>query len=316
VIRITFHPDTDYASFVGSYKPIQDRIELYDELGQNILVNGVKVFKDQIVYKYVPQSFLKAYVEAWAKYAKSEGNQPQKQFLVIEEINRGNCAQIFGDLFQLLDRNSMGFSDYPIQTDSDLKKYLKRSFQDISIVQAEKINDLYSNNQRDLVKEVLEGDILLLPNNLYIWATMNTSDQSLFPIDSAFKRRWEWKYMPISNANHGWYIEVGENKYDWWTVLEAINVKVGTTTNSEDKKLGYFFAKPVGNRIAVDRFVSKVIFYLWNDVFKDYEFDDAIFNDGDGKLTFDKFYKKAGDEIVVAIEKVVLFLQNLGVKPL
>lgn len=95
----------------------------------------------------------------------------------------------------------------------------------------------------DIVTQVLNGDILLLPNNLYVWATMNTSDQSLFPIDSAFKRRWDWTYMPISNAEKNWVIEVGNNNYDWWQFLEKINEKIGSTTNSEDKKLGYFFCK-------------------------------------------------------------------------
>ena len=319
-IRTTFHPDTDYASFVGAYKPVQDMVELYDELGQNIQINGKNVYKSQIVYKFVAQSFLKAYVEAWKKYALAKNDAPIKQFLIIEEINRGNCAQIFGDIFQLLDRNDYGFSVYPIHTDADMKKYLKEQLSGLTIGCSQEINNLLnkdSDRYRDYVNEVLEGDIFILPNNLYIWATMNTSDQSLFPIDSAFKRRWEWKYMPIANENHNWYIEVGNNKYDWWSTVEAINAKIGTTTSSEDKKLGYFFAKPENGSISADRFVSKVIFYLWNDVFKDYDFDDAIFNDEkEGKLTFDKFFIKTGKDVVIAEEKVILFLKNLGISPL
>lgn len=144
---------------------------------------------------------------------------------------------------------------------------------------------------------------------------MNTSDQSLFPIDSAFKRRWDWTYMPISNAEKDWIIEVDGSKYDWWQFLERINEKIGSTTNSEDKKLGYFFCKAQDGVISAKTFVGKVIFYLWNDVFKDYEFGDAIFNDEDGsKLSFDKFYTSEGKNSKVVEKKVALFLKNLGIE--
>ena len=119
-------------------------------------------------------------------------------------------------------------------------------------------------------ENVLTGKELKLPKNLHIWATMNTSDQSLFPIDSAFKRRWDWQYMPIANGNKGWKIEAAGNYYDWWQFLEKINEQIGNTTNSEDKKLGYYFCKSKDGIIKAETFVGKVIFYLWNDVFKDF----------------------------------------------
>ena len=310
VIRITFHPDTDYSTFVGAYKPTTALLPICDELGQPMKIGATTLHKEQIVYEFVAQSFLQAYVNAWKKY--DEGD---KQYLVIEEINRGNCAQIFGDLFQLLDRNDYGFSDYPIKADADMKRQLQKAFAGLSIAQRDKVNAMYEG--KDVVSQVLCGDILLLPSNLYIWATMNTSDQSLFPIDSAFKRRWDWTYMPISNAEKDWTIEVGDNCYDWWQFLEKINEKIGSTTNSEDKKLGYFFCKAQDGVISAKIFVGKVIFYLWNDVFKDYEFGDAIFNDEDGsKLSFDKFYTSEGKNSKVVEEKVALFLKNLGLIPM
>lgn len=310
VIRITFHPDTDYSTFVGAYKPTTALLPICDELGQPMKIGTTTLHKEQIVYEFVAQSFLQAYVNAWKKY--DEGD---KQYLVIEEINRGNCAQIFGDLFQLLDRNDYGFSDYPIKADADMKRQLQKAFAGLSIVQSDKVNAMYNNE--NIVSQILNGDILLLPNNLYIWATMNTSDQSLFPIDSAFKRRWDWTYMPISNAEKDWIIEVDGSKYDWWQFLEKINEKIGSTTNSEDKKLGYFFCKAQDGVISAKTFVGKVIFYLWNDVFKDYEFGDAIFNDEDGsKLSFDKFYTSEGKNSKVVEEKVALFLKNLGLIPI
>lgn len=213
VIRTTFHPDTDYSTFVGAYKPTTKEVELRDLSGHKVVENGEIVKEDRIIYEFVAQSFLQAYVSAWKKYADANEGEPQKQFLVIEEINRGNCAQIFGDLFQLLDRNDYGFSDYPIKADADMKRQLQKAFAGLVIAQKDKINAMYQG--KDIISQVLNGDILLLPNNLYIWATMNTSDQSLFPIDSAFKRRWDWTYMPISNAEKDWIIEVDGSKYDW-----------------------------------------------------------------------------------------------------
>lgn len=319
VIRTTFHPDTDYSTFVGAYKPTTVEEEVMTVIGTKAVpvenADGTHRKESKIVYEFVQQSFLQAYVAAWKKYAEAQDGEPRKQFLVIEEINRGNCAQIFGDLFQLLDRNAQGFSDYPTTADADMKRQLKKAFAGLTLADGDSINAMY--NGRNVCQEVLEGDILLLPNNLYIWATMNTSDQSLFPIDSAFKRRWDWQYMPISNANLNWAIEVSGNKYEWWQFLEQINDKVGSLTNSEDKKLGYFFCKADSEGvIAADTFVGKVIFYLWNDVFKDYEFGDTIFDDSNGgKLTFDKFYTHEGKDSKIVEENVDLFLRNLKLQP-
>ena len=316
VIRTTFHPDSDYSSFVGAYKPTTREVTMRDLSGNPVIERAQILTEEKIVYEFVPQAFLQAYIEAWKKYAACDEGNPQRQFLVIEEINRGNCAQVFGDLFQLLDRNHRGFSDYPVKADSDMKRYLAKAFKGMSIPQVGAINSLYGG--RDVVREVLEGNILLLPSNLFIWATMNTSDQSLFPIDSAFKRRWDWSYMPISDAKKGYVIDVAGSRYDWWQFLEEINKKIENTTNSEDKKLGYFFCKAKDGIISSETFVGKVVFYLWNDVFKDYEFSDAIFVDtvDGGKLSFAKFYTEEGESIKVNTDKVRMFLTNLGLTPL
>ena len=319
VIRTTFHPDSDYSTFVGAYKPTMGLLPICDELGQPMKIGSTVLHKEQIIYEFVDQAFLQAYVNAWKFYAENV-ETTKKQYLVIEEINRGNCAQIFGDLFQLLDRNDYGFSVYPINADKDMKKQLEKAFKDVNIGNADSINQHYKG--RNVVKEVLDGDILLLPNNLYIWATMNTSDQSLFPIDSAFKRRWEWQYMPIGKGfdKNGqeikWAIEGATQKYDWWSFLEKINTQVGEATQSEDKKLGFFFCKATEGVISAEKFVGKVIFYLWNDVFKNNGFDGPIFQDTDGtELSFGKFYKTdAKGNAIVQKDKVELFLNNLGVE--
>lgn len=322
VVRTTFHPDSDYSTFVGAYKPTMGLLPICDELGQPMKIGSTVLHKEQIVYEFVEQAFLQAYTQAWKFYADAQDEIPQNQYLVIEEINRGNCAQIFGDLFQLLDRNSDGFSDYPINADKDMKKQLAKAFKGISITQADKINSLYK--EPNVVEKVLSGEILLLPSNLYIWATMNTSDQSLFPIDSAFKRRWDWQYMPIGKGydNSGnelkWVIETKTTKYSWWSFLEKINTQIAETTQSEDKKLGFFFCKAEDNKISLEKFVGKVCFYLWNDVFKDYGFVGDIFKDVDGtELSFAKFYRSdTNGNAIIQEDKVEMFLKNLKVASL
>ena len=313
VIRTTFHPDSDYSSFVGAYKPTTREITMRDLSGHPVVEHGQTLTEEKIVYEFVPQAFLQAYIEAWEKYAACDEGNPQRQFLVIEEINRGNCAQVFGDLFQLLDRNDRGFSDYPVKADSDMKRYLAKAFKGQSIRQAGAINSLYGG--RDVVREVLEGNILLLPSNLFIWATMNTSDQSLFPIDSAFKRRWEWEYVPIRNEAKGWVIAADGQEWDWWEFLNAVNEKIGSITDSEDKKLGYFFVKPAdGHTITAKTFVGKVLFYLWNDVFKDYGFSDDEFQTEEGKeMKYPMFYETEGGKDVNE-RLIARFLSNLKLK--
>ena len=317
VIRATFHPDSDYASFVGTYKPITEEVDLRDCYGKKVIDDDTKevVKEERIAYKFIPQAFLEAYVNAWKKLGSGK-----KQYLIIEEINRGNCAQIFGDLFQLLDRNKYGFSDYPIVADKDMQKYLEKEFAGWEITNKDEINQLYG--EANMVSLIMKGERLVLPSNLYIWATMNTSDQSLFPIDSAFKRRWDWKYVPIregrdkeTNAKLNWYINTGDKQYNWWSFISKVNELIGSLTNSEDKKLGYFFCKAKDGEIDADLFVSKVIFYLWNDVFKDYGFDDKDFQDEEGKiLSFDRFYEDKNGKTNVDIAIVEQFLENLGVE--
>ena len=293
--RTTFHPDSDYSTFVGTYKPSMKPTGV-------TLASGER--EEVITYKFIPQAFTRAYVEAW--------KTTEDVFLVIEEINRGNCAQIFGDLFQLLDRKD-GVSEYPIDADTDLGNYIA--------------HELGDSTRTDMPYEVKDGKKLVLPSNLYIWATMNTSDQSLFPIDSAFKRRWEWKYMKIKNEGKEWKIDVkikvanGEEKLvEWWDFIRKVNDIIASMTSSADKQLGYFFCKAdkktseresepnsENNLISVDTFVSKVLFYLWNDVFKDYGFDDASLFQyttkmEDGKemkkdLTFPDFYKEDSNDV-------------------
>ena len=305
-IRTTFHPDSDYSTFVGCYKPTMNEDVKYDKEGNE------KSCTKQIEYAFVAQAFLKAYVKAWKFYCSTEDGTDKAQYLIIEEINRGNCAQIFGDLFQLLDRNEDGYSTYPIVADTDIQRYLSKEFEKVNI--PDSLNAIYDDYDGNIVEDIKNGIVLALPNNLYIWATMNTSDQSLFPIDSAFKRRWDWKYMPIDTKKENWNIEVDGKKYSWSDFLEAVNEQIFDVTKSEDKKLGFYFCRANNHVVDAEKFVSKVIFYLYNDVFKDYGYDRKMFQGEDGKtIQFHEYFQSNGD---INEQKAALFLNNLEIKPI
>ena len=249
--RVTFHPEYDYTSFVGGYKPT---------------MHG-----NDIRYEFVPQIFTNAYLKAWH-------DLDNEYYLIIEEINRGNCSEIFGDIFQLLDRNN----NYEVTPSEDLKNYLKKHL-------AENTNISYN--------------VLRLPPNLNILATMNTSDQSLFPMDSAFKRRWKWEYIPINYEPHyknhkGEFIENRSNKFRvsltdssffyWIDFLKAVNSVIKNNQNlGMDKCIGNYFTIPSEDTITLETFINKVIFYMWDDVFKDEFEDQSIFKKND---TFEDFF--------------------------
>ena len=303
-VRTTFHPDSDYASFVGAYKPTMEDVPISATYQTKEGSYGEYLTKTEkhpgterkIVYKYVPQAFLKAYVAAWS-------NIDAPYFLIIEEINRGNCAQIFGDLFQLLDRNNAGSSSYAIHADEDITQFLSdddKGFASLSDDQKDAIRAfvLHKDNGKTQAvgQDILNGKLLLLPPNLYIWATMNTSDQSLFPIDSAFKRRWNWKYMPIeyhpidkkTQQPIDWNFQIGDNIYSWGQFLSKINPEIYTLTESSDKQMGYFFAKADNTTgiISEDVFLNKVLFYLWTDVFKDFDVSSELFKNKKANRSF------------------------------
>ncbi|WP_440464521.1 McrB family protein [Psychrobacter sp. ASPA161_6] len=261
--RVTFHPDYDYVSFVGGYRPITEG-------------------DDNIKYKFVPQVFTNIYVDAW--------KNPQEQFyLVIEEINRGNCAEIFGDIFQLLDQNQK----YTVTPSSELKAYLVQE-----------------------LSEHLEGiaNGLKMPDNLSILATMNTSDQSLFPMDSAFKRRWDWEYIPINydrndeNKSSKFIVEFDDKTYfSWLDFIEKVNIQIKSNPNlGMDKCIGNYFINPTDNTISLKTFINKAIFYLWNDVFKDEFGDESIFAKN---VTYENFFpvEKNGAQMVKALLKTLNF---------
>lgn len=237
--RTTFHPDYDYGAFVGSYKPVSEG--------------------DTIKYRFVPQVFTNAYRHAWERPGETV-------VLIIEEINRGNCAQIFGDLFQSLDRDAAGYSSYDVDADADLAAFFAKSAE--YGLALENLGQYQQSQDKSLL-----ASKIILPPNLLLYATMNTSDQSLFPMDAAFKRRWDWEYVPIdyAQAAHN-SVELGQgDTFNWGDFLSTINPKIKDLTRSEDKQVGNWFVRPSAGTslIPYHQFRSKVMYYLWAEVCKD-----------------------------------------------
>ena len=281
--RITFHPDTDYAAFVGCYKP-----------SMKVNPDGT----EEIQYAFVPQIFLKAYLAAW-------NNLSDDYNIIIEEINRGNCAQIFGDVFQLLDRNEHGFSTYPITIDNDLWNYIQKENL-LPSNYVEYISDYYTNQYG---KPFSGEGKLTLPPNLNIYATMNTSDQSLFPIDSAFKRRWEWAYVKVnySDAEQFTLKISDEHAYNWGEVLKGLNNYIKRETHNTNKILGNRFVKADENKIInLESFRDKVLFFLFGDVFKDDDDFKNVFFGDDAETKFFEDLCVSNDT-----ELTIKFIENI-----
>jgi len=283
--RITFHPDTDYTSFVGCYKPTMKPVA--DKPGE-----------EEISYSFVPQVFLNAYVYSW-------NNPDKKTYLVIEELNRGNCAQIFGDVFQLLDRrvdDYPGFSKYKINADTDIAKHLKKHITNEDGSYENKIKEIYGLDEFDF-------SVMAIPDNLYILATMNTSDQSLFPIDSAFKRRWEWEYIDVNYSDASQFSLKIDNGhiYNWSQLLFGLNSYIKAETHNTNKILGNRFVQAGADKIiSAKSFRDKVLFFLFNDVFKDDDdFRAAFF----GENAEDRFF----EDLCVSndTELTIKFIENI-----
>lgn len=232
-IRVTFHQEYSYGEFVGSYKPTP------------------KEDGEGITYKFIPGPFSKILVDAL--------NNPEKNYLlIIEEINRANAAAVFGDIFQLLDRNSEGYSEYSINPSEEMQSYFKEN------LKIDNINNLF------------------IPSNLYIWATMNSADQGVFPMDSAFKRRWSFEYMPIDGKpddseihNMIIYLKLNEGsnfeKCSWNVFRKALNEKLKVLDIEEDRLIGpRFLSKSdlINQERCKQATVNKLFSYLRQDVLR------------------------------------------------
>lgn len=251
--RVTFHPDYTYAQFVGAYKPVPSQQT----------ASG-------ITYGFVPGPFVNTLVE-------SLENPNTPHILIIEEINRADPAAVFGDVFQLLDRNDEGSSEYSVRTSQELKDYLQG-----------KLSANAQKTLRALIVDLEQSEAdapdydcseIAIPNNMYIWASMNSADQGVFPMDTAFKRRWTFQYLPIDSDNGILQSADGAFLSEHWDEIRTnINklLKSQGRDIPEDKLLGPYFlsARELHNddedaeqnaQNFVHVFASKVIMYLFED---------------------------------------------------
>lgn len=267
--RVTFHPNYMYGNFVGAYKPFP---KVLKNSNGSIKTDNDGNIKETITYEYIPGVLMKQLVKALK-------NPNENYLLLIEEINRANVAAVFGDIFQLLDRDETGESEYFITTSKELQEYLKKEFIDFPLLEE--------------VSKKLEKDFsrLYLPNNLYIWATMNSADQGVMPMDTAFRRRWEFKYLGIDDAADANKEDFDNYKFKinptevvkWDEFRRELNKKLSSLNIPEDKLIGpYFISKFILEGTDLDKLTetikSKVLMYLYEDAAK--AFRSSLFAEG------------------------------------
>ena len=279
--RVTFYDGYTYGQFVGMYKPTVDE-------------------KNGIGYSYVPGPFMQQLVQ-------SLKNSEDNFCLVVEEINRAKADKVFGNIFQLLDRDNSGKSRYPVSVSEEQLEFLKTKLED----------------RKDIFEEIKEKG-LYIPDNLYIWATMNSADEGVQPLDTAFKRRWKFEYISL-NKNEKEFekqrenikLIVGQNKtynLEWNTFRKIVNNKLQEYNITEDRLIAPFFISPYDFTIPVSEsiyaldkniFVEKVLMYIFDDLLRHYpKIRNEIFKDdvktfskiyealSDGEYELDNYYKK------------------------
>lgn len=243
-VRVVFHPDYTYSDFVGQLLPVLKEVE-----------NAQGVKEEKLQYEFVPGPF--------TKIIKTAYEEPNQQcLLIIEELNRGNAPAIFGEIFQLLDRNDNGESKYGIYN-ADIAKYAYGGLPE----------------NQGIAINVIANTPIKLPPNLTIVATMNTSDQNVFTMDTAFQRRWQMKHIPNrftgesldeKTINHV-AKHLPNSEISWGVFAQTINKKMHTANlgfgGTEDKSLGVYFATD-NDLDDAERFAEKVLKYLWDDAFK------------------------------------------------
>jgi hypothetical protein len=269
ITRVTFYQEYTYGQFVGAYKPITIYADEFSNTSVFSDIDKVNKINDPLK-PYIQYSVeLGPFLNLLVKAIK---NKDKKYVLIIEEINRGNSSAIFGDIIQLLDRDSSGKSEYSIELSVALMNHIR-------------------------TKQGIATGNVRIPSNMFIWSTMNSSDENVEPIDAAFKRRWTLEYIgideneggannlfisfPFLKSNFRFEKEsIGEDdrKIRWNTFRKKINQRLisGDTQIEEDKLVGPFFLKE-DELNSDDVIKSKLIIYLYKELFK-YGNTDKLFN--------------------------------------
>lgn len=275
-VKVVFHPEYTYSDFMGKLLPLSSN--------------------NSIIYKYYPGHFLQALGMAYK--ALINNNDYDNYFLVIDELNRGNASAIFGSVFQLLDRNNDGWSTYEVNiSEMELVGLLNEmgykaeitspsniivdgsnisKFFEIYFAQEHPVG--YNQVVQVAIMKLLNQRKIKIPHNLSIIATINTSDESIFYLDSAFKRRWDWEYIDAPSKQHIINNQIPEDilnvkldNFDWYRCVIGVNeflkLHHQIIRRIEDKQIGWWFIKPTGNKVTIDQVKDKLMFYLWDGVF-------------------------------------------------
>ncbi len=267
--RVTFHPNYMYGNFVGAYKPFPKVLKNADGTIKRDEDGNIQ---ESISYEYVAGVLM-------CQLLKALKNPTINYLLIVEEINRANVAAVFGDIFQLLDRDGSGESEYVITVSKELQEFLKKEFNECSL--------------DENVKKKLGNDFskIFLPKNFYVWATMNSADQGVMPMDTAFRRRWEFKYLGIDEAanknrdefvNYRFKVNPTET-VNWDEFRRELNKKLSALNIPEDKLIGpYFVSKSILEDTDIDKLTetikNKVLMYLYEDAAK--AFRSSLFAEG------------------------------------
>jgi 5-methylcytosine-specific restriction endonuclease McrBC GTP-binding regulatory subunit McrB len=257
IIPMCFHPDMASGDFIGRLLPLSTPA-------------------GQVRYRFFPGPFLRAVGRAFQTLLMDQ--QPRTVALVVDEINRGNAPAVFGKVFQLLDREPSGWSSYDVTLSTMEAEALAHEIglkvRSCDGLPEEYVMEEALSERLPLVNAMLKGERLCLPPNLWLIGTMNTADESIFYLDSAFKRRWTWKYMknvkPTGTQGDAEF-SIGEVTYSWVTFVERLNAKLREQhkriRNFEDKLVGYWFLKENGGVIDTEEMGDKICFHLWDSVF-------------------------------------------------
>ncbi len=278
-VKTVFHPEYTYADFMGKLLP---------------LTQG-----NSVIYKFYPGHFLNVLGMA---YKSLIDDVNENYLLVIDELNRGNAAAIFGNVFQLLDRDDSDWSSYEVDvsemelvnllraiglepTIDERKIVFKNGYESppIEVFCQQKADELeHQNLCASRVYSLLSQGKIKIPHNLSIIATINTSDESIYYLDSAFKRRWDWEYVNVPAIDFGiadvpeklkkvnLFVD-GEKQHEWYFYIVGINELIKsnyqTIRRIEDKQIGWWFIKPKNDKVELQQVKDKLMFYLWDSVF-------------------------------------------------
>lgn len=257
--RVTFHPNYMYGNFVGVFKPFP---KILKNANGEIKKDEDGNIQESITYEYVTGVLMNQLINAFK-------NPSINYLLLIEEINRANVSAVFGDIFQLLDRNEIGESEYVINTSKELQEALKKEFN------GEKVDENIKMKIGDDFRKIF------LPRNFYIWATMNSADQGVMPMDTAFRRRWEFKYLGINDAANRNNEDFEKYRFkinstetvNWDKFRRELNKKLSALNIPEDKLIGpYFVSKSILEDGDLNKLTetikNKVLMYLYEDAAK------------------------------------------------